>query len=54
MVFENGEQRKGYESLNAKQKRRFGDVEEAYPNWSYGQIMAKLAIEAQADSQCLI
>lgn len=49
MVFENDEQRKGFESLSAKQKRRFRDIEEDKPNWSYGQIMAKMAIDSQGD-----
>lgn len=49
MVFENDEQRQGYESLSAKQKRRFRDIEEDHPKWSYGQIMAKLEIDNQTD-----
>ena len=49
MVFENDEQRQGYESLNAKQKRRFRDIEEDHPNWSYDQIMAKMAFDSQVD-----
>lgn len=49
MVFENDEQRQGYESLSARQKRRFRDIEEDHPNWSYGQIMTKMAIDSQGD-----
>lgn len=49
MVFENDEQRQGFASLSAKQKRKFEDIEEDHPNWSYSQIMAKIAIDSQGD-----
>ena len=50
MVFENDEQRQGFASLSAKQKRRFEDIEEDHPNWSYSQIMSKMALDCQVDT----
>lgn len=43
------EQRQDYNKLTASEKRDFSYQESKHPNWSFQQIMAKIAFEVQVD-----
>lgn len=49
MVFENDEQRQGYESLSKKRKEAFDDIAKRYPHWDYEKVMKKMALDEKMD-----
>lgn len=49
MVFENDEQRQGYESLSKKRKEAFDDIAKRYPHWDYEKVMKKMALNEKMD-----
>ena len=49
MVFENDEQRKGYESLSKKRKESFDDIAKRYPHFDYETVMRKMAFDEKIE-----
>lgn len=49
MVFENDEQRQGYESLSKKRKEAFDDIAKRYPHWDYERVMRKMAFDEKIE-----